>query len=233
MKKYSLMPSCCLLCDLNGCKKGLGVCKRCVSQLQELLEDRCIICGKTPLNCKCENPSGANFLFFYRSRGSKFVIHSLKNSGDPGAATFLCELLLSGCGVDGAAFDAVTFVPRSRSGKLKYGYDQAELLAKCISELLGLPFVRVLKAKREGQQKLLTASERRVRMKNRYSVSESFLKLDKPPKKLLLTDDVCTTGQTLNACIGVIKKELRLNITPIVAAMTNNKTNLFFWGTKK
>ncbi len=232
MKKYSLMPSSCLICQFNGCAEGLGVCRNCVSYLQELLEEKCINCGKTANLCKCENPAKASFLFFYRSRVSKIVIHTMKNSGDPRLVSFVCELMISKSGLNLNDIDTVTFVPRSKRGKMKYGYDQAQIMAQCLSRLLKIPFACTMVRRREGQQKLLTAKERHETIKNRYIVSKKFLNQNSIPTSVLLTDDVCTTGITLNACRSALRSKYRFGITPLVAAMTNNKTNLLL-GDKK
>jgi len=100
-------------------------------------------------------------------------------------------------------FDVVAAVPLHRSRLRERGFNQADLLAREVSGRLGTPLERravvpsgagPFQAKSAGVEERLAA------------VSEAFVhraRLD--GMRVLLVDDVCTTGATLEACAGALK----------------------------
>lgn len=99
-------------------------------------------------------------------------------------------------------FEIITWVPVSRRRKLKRGYDQSELLAKAISRELGVSCVKMLTKKRDTPpQSTFTDIARR-----RANVSGAFKAIgqDIAEKRILLVDDIITTGATLSECARVL-----------------------------
>lgn len=104
----------------------------------------------------------------------------------------------------GFPIDLVTWVPiHPRKLKLR-GYNQAELLAKALSFNLGLPCMDLLSKKKETkpQSKL----NREERLKNILGVFEPKPSIMVFGKRILLVDDVITTGATASECARVLKK---------------------------
>lgn len=102
-------------------------------------------------------------------------------------------------GAFGVTCDCITWVPTSFLRKLKRGYDQSELLAKALSPMLYLPTVRLLRKVRHtpAQSGLRDASRRRANVVNAYrSVSPEII----AGRRILLVDDVLTTGSTASEC---------------------------------
>lgn len=99
--------------------------------------------------------------------------------------------------------DILSWVPISRLRKLKRGYDQSELLCRAIGKELGIPVMPVLKKIRHTppQSGLKDAARRRANVMGAY-------KTTKPPqlanKRILLIDDVVTTGATVSECARVL-----------------------------
>jgi competence protein ComFC len=74
-------------------------------------------------------------------------------------------------------------------------------LAKTISENLGLKiFLGLEKIKETEDQVGLSFEERLTNLKNAFQVKE------KPPNKIILIDDIKTTGATLKECAQILKK---------------------------
>lgn len=95
--------------------------------------------------------------------------------------------------------ELVTFVPLSKKHRRERGYNQSEALAGELGKLLGLPVKPVLeKGKENKTQHLLSARERRQNVRNVYRVSSSEVQ----GKRVLLVDDIVTTGATLRECAG-------------------------------
>ena len=99
------------------------------------------------------------------------------------------------------AVDAVTWVPVSRRRKNRRGYDQAELLARELAKILNLPCIPTLrKIRRNAVQSSIPEPARR-----RANVSGAYRTVgDVSGKRLLLTDDVITTGATLSECARML-----------------------------
>ena len=98
--------------------------------------------------------------------------------------------------------DAVTNVPLSALSLEKRGYDQTRILAKKTAELLGLPFYPALKKiKQKKVQHTLDREARKENVIGCYEVpdSESIA-----GKRLLLIDDICTSGYTMAECRRVL-----------------------------
>ena len=100
--------------------------------------------------------------------------------------------------------DAVTWVPVSRKRKRKRGYDQAMLLARETARRLGKPLVPTLRKTRDNpaQSGIHDASERRVNVLGAYECIADRAVLE---KRLLLVDDIFTTGATLGEAARTLR----------------------------
>ena len=100
-------------------------------------------------------------------------------------------------------FDLITWVPVSRWRKLRRGFDQVELLARAVGRELGHVPVRCLRKIRNNkkQSTLRDAAERRANVLGVYRVTDPEPVAN---KKILLLDDVLTTGATAGECARVL-----------------------------
>lgn len=94
----------------------------------------------------------------------------------------------------------LTFVPLTKKKILERGFNQTEILAKAISQITNQKiFFGLIKNKETEDQALLNYEERYKNLKGAFSLKE------KPPQKLILIDDLKTTGATLKECAQVLK----------------------------
>ncbi|MCM3134937.1 ComF family protein [Paenibacillus polysaccharolyticus] len=106
--------------------------------------------------------------------------------------------------------DAVTYVPVSDERLAERGFNQAEQLATGLAIAAGLPCVDLLQRQiNTGKQSFKSRAERFETMKHAFSIKYdefdfSQLRSYNKPFKLLLMDDIYTTGSTLDACGQVI-----------------------------
>ena len=99
-------------------------------------------------------------------------------------------------------FDTVTWVPVSRKRLRKRGYDQAELLARAACRLWDTQPERLLNktVDNPAQSGISDAAARRANVLGVYEARG-----DVRGKRVLLIDDICTTGATLAECARVLK----------------------------
>ncbi len=100
-------------------------------------------------------------------------------------------------------FDMLTWVPVSRLRKLRRGYDQVELLAKAVGRELGLSPVPTLKKIRNNrpQSRLKDPAARRANVLGAYRMLDGA---DVKGKRVVLLDDILTTGATAGECARVL-----------------------------
>lgn len=96
-------------------------------------------------------------------------------------------------------YDLITWVPLSRKRLHRRGYDQARLLAEAVATELDTMAVGTLKKIRNtaAQSQTGSAEKRRANISGAYRVMNPALVAD---KRILLIDDIVTTGSTLSEC---------------------------------
>lgn len=115
-------------------------------------------------------------------------------------------------------FDEIIAVPASKRSLKERGYNQAELMAEEIGMLLSLPVGKGLaRVKETLQQNKLHHDERAENIKGAFGADDTVR-----GKKILLIDDIYTTGSTINEC----KKALLSAGAKSVFYLTTAKTEL-------
>ncbi len=117
---------------------------------------------------------------------------------------------------DGCA-DLITYVPLRPEKKRKRGYDQAELLARRVGELSGLPVQPTLeKIRTTGvQSQLHEEAERRANVSGAYRALPGAALAG---RRVVLVDDVATTGATLSECAACLRAAGAEHVTALTLA---------------
>ena len=125
-------------------------------------------------------------------------------------------------------FDVLTWVPISRQRRRIRGYDQVEVFAKALAEELGKELLPTLKKIKntKPQSTMGDAAHRRANILGAFEVTDPVL-VDN--KRILLLDDIITTGATASECARVLltagAKEVKLATLAVAShEKTSNKS---------
>jgi ComF family protein len=161
-------------------------------------EGRCALC-RTGLR-----GFDAAYCFGFYEGTLRELIHLYKYGRIQTLAQPLAGLLGAALPLD-QRFDAVTPVPLHWRKQWQRGFNQSELLARAVARRRGIPMVRALRRVRSTQtQAGLSNTERRKNVAAAFRCRRAGLALS--GRRVLLIDDVMTTGSTAAACARVLKR---------------------------
>lgn len=142
--------------------------------------------------------------YYYEGRLLE-AIHRFKYGGDMALLKPLGLLLLDGVKVLGEMPDAIVPVPLHRKRLKERGFNQSLLLARELSRELsiGVDYLNLKRTLHTHPQINLKAKERRQNVRGAFeAVNPSRLR----GRRILLVDDVFTTGATVRECAKALKK---------------------------
>jgi competence protein ComFC len=205
-----LYPSLCPVCGKpSDSWRYSPVCSECWSQTGKYRGPACRVCA-LPLSseyssvcgqCIKEKPQYSKALFFGLYDGvlaeaiNQLKFHGLKRLSKP-----LGRFLLD---VDLPPFDGIVPVPLSLKGLRQRGFNQSLLLAIVVSRHFKAPLLMdILSKKKETPPQIgLSKKERLYNLRNAFETKGDIESL-----RLLLIDDVMTTGATANECSRMLMK---------------------------
>jgi len=114
-------------------------------------------------------------------------------------------------------FDVVVPVPIHNSRRRARGFNQAALLGTSLSRATGLPLDERMLAKSEARepQAGLPKAQRRANARGAYAADPKVAGL-----RVLLVDDIATTGETLRACAVELTRRKARGVAALVVART-------------
>ncbi len=197
----------CPVCGKETEKEGL--CKVCRGKMP-LIHNGCNKCGcgvysgSYCVRCKAahfdfeRNYAAADYSNFVKN-----IIYRFKN-GDRYLFKPLAELTAQTLKENGAQFDIILSVPVTEKVLKKRGYNQSRLIAEHIALLTGKEYIDALiKVKETPFQKNCPAAERRKNVEKAFKVTDKGIVTG---KRVLIADDIITTGSTLSECALTLKK---------------------------
>lgn len=184
----------CLLCLEN--KTNSYICENCLNRLE-------YIDGEKELeNGICIYP------LFYNNF-IKEIIHKLKYEKKSYIFKAINEILYNYIKFKKIDFDYISYVPMYHQDEFERGYNQSKLMAEFLSKSLDKPLIDLAsKVNSTKNQNKLHKNQRILNLKNSFQVN---LNLKIENKKVLIVDDLVTTGSTFNTLSDEIKKIYKLN----------------------
>lgn len=209
-----LLPSVCLACEsarVSEVFRG-GVCRTCWSAIPRSPGPFCVgcdvpvaaagadVCGR----CVLEPPAFRTLRAAAPYRGTaRTILIAFKFRGADYLAPRLADVAVQRIARERnevCRADVVTAVPTTRGGRRRRGYHPAELFAAAVAARLAIPFDRriVDKVRETPRQTGLPLADRR------RNVARAFRAAPCDALRILLVDDVATSGWTARECAGAL-----------------------------
>ena len=206
------------------------LCAACAAKAPRIKPPFCATCSEPFEGAITETFSCANcahrLLHFeaavaaFRSRGVvRKIIHEFKYTHQMHLRHPVADWLIATLDdprLNGRRFDFVVPVPLHPARKRERGFNQAELLAEIFSARAGLKMRTALERIRYTTTQ--TAFDRAERMENLRDAFRLRKKADVRGLRVLLIDDVITTGSTLSECARVLKAGGAISVHAATAA---------------
>ncbi len=226
------IPSPCLGCGETVWEPhtSLGLCVRCRGRLRRWPETACPGCGR-PLGaapadgfcaaCRAVRATPILSTWAYEPPLDE-VIMGLKFRRLDYLGAQLGRVMAQVHRPGLAEREVVLPVPLHWRRRLTRGYNQAELLARPLADALGLPLVRGLARRRSTRPQ--SRLEREARARNPAGVFAPRRAALWRGRRVLLVDDVVTTGATLNAAAQTLLEAGARDVVALTAARTAART---------
>ncbi len=208
-------PDECMICDAEG----LILCEACRASEILPLGSSCYRCGaltrdfSTCKSCLRHSPLARVWVASVYEEASRRIIHELKFEARRGAITSVAEQMLRCLPLlDG---HIITFLPTASDHLRSRGFDQTKLIARYIGQRCNLPVYPLLYRNLKSHQVGASRSERINQIKNAFSSrSEHLIR----GSKILLVDDVMTTGASMEEAARQLRKAGAREVSGVVFA---------------
>jgi ComF family protein len=201
-----LYPPRCVNCQ----KVGGALCSNCISTIQPVPRPICTHCGAPLSSARAACSECRDYpLHITRIRSLAWhegaireTIHALKYARRRDAAVPLAQMLAGSLVQSKISFDLITNVPLHESRLRERGYDQSALLAEHTASLARSVYMPTLQRTRATADQIgLNGQARRANVRGAFVATRNNTIQG---KTLILIDDVCTTGATLDACAAAL-----------------------------
>lgn len=231
-----LYPRLCRICTVPLPEGQEWICSTCDDALEVTEAPYCKTCGEhydgeITREFVCSNCANRDFGFEfafarYHAEGPvREMIHRFKYNGELSLRGMLGHLL------EGALMeprlaneDLSTWylipVPLHHRRRRERGFNQAWHLCKQLAKLRGIKPLDAMRRKRDtGHQAELTRAQRLSNLSGAFEMKRVYRGKDSPLRgaKVLLVDDVFTTGATTNACAKVLLREAGVEKVVVIA----------------
>ena len=208
MLKYIVdffFPKTCYYCE----KEGRYICNECIRNYVQInWEPKCYVCGKACtaglMHRECKEQGYIDGLIYFTVYDQKIkrIIKDVKYSFYFDILNELGEIMSEYLKTYHFSDDLIlTDVPLHKKKKRFRGFNQAEILARVIAKRSGFKYCKLLnRVENTTSQVKLSHEERENNLINAFQ----FIGKD-IPDKIMIVDDVFTSGSTINQCAKVLK----------------------------
>ena len=192
------LPAFCISCESKLKERRKVICPACFNQLPVLPEKYIEVLIK-----EIEQPHFDSLYIKYQfARQIQKLIHLLKYQHAITLAKYFAERIAPI--IKNNHFDYITGIPLNPIKEKERGYNQSALIAKELGKYLNIQVNNTLikRIKNTPSQTKLNRDQRIENVKNAFECNLNLI-----DKKIILVDDIITTGSTINECAHVLKKQ--------------------------
>ncbi len=202
---------------------ALELCPSCISALTIFPADApCPLCGRPHgargcRSCLAEPPAhlSAVYAAYAHDGAARELVHALKYKGYIDAALGLAQGMAAVCADIASHWDALVPIPLHKARQRQRGFNQARVLADRVGEQTGLPVRELLVRRRNTTtQTQLGPVQRHENLAGAFAACGDVSGL-----RILLIDDVCTTGATAEAAASALAAEKAAEIGILTATI--------------
>ena len=209
----------CIVCGRRGLhRKEHGnavLCDKCFATVKRVGDVVCTKCGRRigSADSLCESCAKHDMRFdlaasvYCYEGAARTLVHRLKYSGAQWIADIGAKQMAEAYDEEAMPADVITFVPMYPKKERQRGYNQARLLAEGFAKRRGKEAVPLLERIRNTTpQSELDKDERMENIENAIGVAEN-MKENVEGKRVLVVDDILTTGSSLDECARALKEQ--------------------------
>ncbi len=205
----AVYPTTCIMCEKI---EKTGICKKCLKEIEKYSKYK---------NYKIKNKYFDNHIYFFSYEGLiRNKIIDFKFNEKVYYSKGFAKIILNNEKMYGLLkkYDIIVPVPIHKNRKKERGYNQSAEISRIISKeitSLKLEDKVLIKSKNIVAQSTLNAKQRKTNIKDAFKIiNEQKIK----DKKIILFDDIYTTGSTVNECSKLLKMYGANKITVITIA---------------
>ncbi|MDR2432140.1 MAG: hypothetical protein LBD34_00060 [Puniceicoccales bacterium] len=217
-----LFPRCCTICNrrVDG-DDYCNLCSSCVEKIPWIRGNKCSLCscpmGDTEMSgeekpicaeCKANPPYFKSGMSCWLHKGvGRDIILTIKYRNADFLKNDIATLLKRYCGevCEFVENSLLVPVPTPYFRRIKRGYNQAEVIAYAVAKIVNnASVVNMLRSKNKKSQTKLKRDDRLLNIKGMIECStdsENIL----PDSRIVIVDDVSTTGTTVNECCRILQ----------------------------
>lgn len=209
-----IYPTKCMFCHKITGSSNVKICEKCISGIEYTGKEAE---QKFPELDWCRSP-------LYYTGLSRESLRRYKFGGNKFYGPEYAKIILKNIDLSPNSCDIISWTPISRQRYRRRRYDQAQIIAQALADNLSIPCMPLLEKKKnnKAQSSLPGRTARKLNVMGVYSAINTEIAKG---KRILLVDDIVTTGATLSECAATLKSAGVSSVCAVTVARSTINNN--------